>query len=261
MSPLPLPRLRQVALITRDPAPVESALDAVLGLALDHRYPGVDEFGLGAAWFPIGNEFLEVVTAATRGTSADRFVERRGEGGFAVMLECADLPAVRRRARGARLRVVGETESPGHGRRIQFHPKDTGGTFLELHELSGAGVTDPDGPWPYASDIWRAARRTEVVRGLVGAEIQCEDPDVTAYLWSTLLDLPMAAVPGGGTELTLRGGRLRFTRSLDGRGPGLGGIDVQVADREALVTAARKHGCARHDALLEIGGLRVYLVD
>jgi hypothetical protein len=261
MSPLPLPRLRQVAVITRDPEPVEAMLSDVLGLALDHRFPGVGQSGLGAAWFPIGNEFFEVVVAAEPGTTADRFVERRGAGGFIVMLEVADWPQVRRRVRSNRLRVVTEGDTPGHGHRLQLHPKDTGGTFLELHELVGAGITDNDSPWPYAGDDWRGARRTNRVSALVGAEIQCDDPDAVAYLWANLLDVPLSAAPGGGLELGLRGGRLRFTRNIDGRGPGLGGIDVRVADRDAVVTAGRAAGCARHDALLEIGGLRIYLVD
>jgi hypothetical protein len=250
-----------VAVITGDAGPTEDALASVLGLAVDHRDREVDDLGVTASWFPVGNEFLEVVVAAERDTVPDRFLGRRGEGGFAMMLECVDLPSVRRRARSARVRVVAEAEDLPRGRRMQFHPKDTGGTFLELHEQFGAGIGDDDGPWPYAGDAWRAARRTHAVRGIVGAEIQSEQPDEVAGIWSHLLDVPLTASPGGGAVLPLRGGHLRFTRALDGRGPGLAGIDVRVVDRDAVVGPARAQGCARDDSLLEIGGLRIYLVD
>lgn len=256
------PRLRQVAIITRRPEPVEDELRHVLGLALAYRYPSVDEFGLGTAYFPIGNEMFEVVVAAERGTVADRFIDRRGgQGGFIVMLECRDLPAFRHRAEVAGMRVVGEDDDPARGRHVQFHPKDTGGAFLELHEPFGPGVGDDDGPWPYGGDDWKSARRTRAVTGIVGAEIQSDDPGAVASTWSGLLQRPVYATEAGDSVMSLRGGRLRFARARDGRGEGLGAIDVRVADREHIVLAARARGCYRDEASLEIGGLRINLLD
>jgi hypothetical protein len=256
-----LPRLRQIAVITRQPEPVEDELRHVLGLALAYRYPGVDGFGLGTAYFPIGNEMFEVVVAAERGTVADRFIDRRGgQGGFIVMLECRDLSAYRQRAEAAGVRVVGEGDDPARGRHVQFHPKDTGGTFLELHEPFGPGAGEHDGPWPYGGDDWRSARRTRSVTGIVGAEIQSEDPGAVAARWSRLLDRPACTTEAGDIVMSLRGGHLRFARAQDGRGEGLGAIDVRVADREHVVSA-RARASYRDEAPLEIGGLRINLVD
>jgi hypothetical protein len=53
---------------------------------------------------------------------------------------------------------------------------------------------------------------------------------------------------------------LRFVEATDGRGEGLGGIDVKVEDRPAVLTAARVRGCYVSDDRVDIGGLRISLV-
>lgn len=247
------PRLRQVGVITRDNDAVEGDLVAIFGVSLASRYPGVDEFGLGTAFFPLGNEIFEVVLAVTPGTVAQRFIDRRGgDGGFIVMLECAELPRYRQRIEAAGLRVVVEGVTP-HARFVQIHPHDTAGTFLELREELGPGAGTVDGPWTYAGPEWRAARRTQRVRGIVGATVRATAPVEAATLWSRILGLDTID-----TTVHLRGAVLRFAQAEHPSEVGLWGIDVAVADRTAVMEAAERRG--RLDGgLITIGGLRICL--
>jgi hypothetical protein len=80
-------RLRQVALVARELDPVVAALERTLGLAVAFRDPGVAEFGLRNALFPVGDQFLEVVSPTQPGTTAGRLLERRGgDGGYMVIV-------------------------------------------------------------------------------------------------------------------------------------------------------------------------------
>ena len=55
-------RLRQVALVAADLAPVEAGIIEELGVELCYRDPDVEVFGLKNALFPIGDKLLEVVS-------------------------------------------------------------------------------------------------------------------------------------------------------------------------------------------------------
>ena len=94
--------IRQIAFVARDLEPVEAHLTAVLGVDVCFRDPGVGEFGLHNALWPIGHRFLEVVSPTQAGTSAGRFLDRRGgDGGYMVITQADSYEthaAVRQRA-------------------------------------------------------------------------------------------------------------------------------------------------------------------
>ena len=52
---------------------------------------------------------------------------------------------------------------------------------------------------------------------------------------------------------------IRFVEAKDGRGDGLGGIDVDCVDRDAVLAGAKQRGCGVNDEQVLLGGLRVYL--
>ena len=54
---------------------------------------------------------------------------------------------------------------------------------------------------------------------------------------------------------------VRFVEDTDGRGEGLGGIDLVCADRDAVLASAKQRNCYVSDDQLMIAGLRVYLRD
>lgn len=253
-------RLRQVAVVTREPGQVEDDLCAVLGLQIADRHQGVDEYGLGTAFFPLGDEFVEVVWSAKQGTAADRFIDRRGgPGGFIVMIQCSDLAEARARLDGLGCRIVDHGDSPA-GRYLQVHPGDTGGVYLQLVEPVDDDVERPDGNWLYGGPDWRQARSTVLASGLLAAELQASAPHDLARVWSEVLGRPASYTAAGGAVLWLDRGAIRFVQAADGRGTGLGGIDVATPNRDGVLRRARSRGQAEGDVLL-IGGLRICLRD
>jgi hypothetical protein len=253
------PRLRQVAVVTRTPAPVEALLKASIDVEPGYRYPDVDEWGLGTAFCPVGNEVFEVVFAAVRGTVADRFIDRRGgDTGFIVMIEVADLPSYRTRVDAAQVRVAHAGDDPEEGRYIELHPKDTGGTFLELNEPYGPRAGEPDGPWRYTRHFQPDAHQSALVSGIVGAEIACADVHDVAGRWASILGVPTVE-DGADAVIELRGGALRFTPVEDARGPGLTAATLRAHDPAPVMADAEARGLLTDDALV-VGGLRVDLV-
>jgi hypothetical protein len=53
---------------------------------------------------------------------------------------------------------------------------------------------------------------------------------------------------------------VRFVEAIDGRGEGLGGIDIATVDRKRVIAAAEARGCRVADDQVMICGTRFYLV-
>lgn len=215
-------RLRQVALVARDLDAAERSITAELGVELCFRDPGVAEFGLRNALFPIGEGLLEVVSPAQDGTTAGRLLERRGgDGGYMVLLQVDDLDEVRRRVEEHDVRIVFVAQAPGITG-LHLHPRDLGGAIVSLDQ------SDDWAEWPWAGPHWRDHIRTEVVTGIMAVEIQAEEPATMAERWSAVLGLSAANVDGDPT-ITLDEGAVRFVRAEDGRGEGVRGVDLAAA--------------------------------
>jgi len=251
-------RLRQIALVARQLAPVVDDLREVFGLEVAYRDPSVEAFGLENAVLPVGNQFLEVVAPIREGTAGGRYLERRGgDGGYMVILQCDDHGPRKRRAAELGIRKALEHDEPQY-RLLQLHPRDTGGSFLEIDQQIGG--EDANGPWQPAGRDWHAAVRTDVVRAVAVAEIQAADPRLLAKRWSEILELPIADEAGGAPSLRLENAAIRFVADRDGRGEGLGGVDVVATDPPRLLAAAERRGRRIADDLVLICGVRFRLL-
>ncbi|NKB98132.1 MAG: hypothetical protein GKR90_06510 [Pseudomonadales bacterium] len=248
-------RLRQIALVARELAPVEKDIIDVLGVAVCYRDPGVATYGLENALFPIGNQLLEVVAPVETETAGGRYLERRGgDGGYMVITQCNDHDPRRARVQELGVRLV--TDHDGREYRImQLHPKDTGGTFFEIDEQLGDNAHDEDGPWHPAGPNWQRAKQTERVVGIVGAEIQCDDPAEVARRWAEIAEIEL-----DGLTVQLENAELRFVSISDGRPEGLSAIDVATNDRQAIIAAAKGINAALSEHQIELCGLRINLV-
>ena len=251
-------RLKQICLVAADLDSVEEELKAILGLEVAYSDPGLSIFGLRNIMMPIGNSFLEVVTPVQEKTTAGRFLERRGgDGGYMVILQCGDIGEVTERARSLSIRIVWE-DSNEETAGIQLHPKDLPGALVDIRRNSGD--QSPTGPWSPAGPDWQRARRTDVIRSLVAVEIQCVDPNELASSWSEVTQRPVSRDAENNPEVQLDDGSIRFVEATDGRGTGLGGIDVEVVDRARLLVAAEARGCEVSDETVMICGTRIRLV-
>jgi hypothetical protein len=246
-------RLRQVALVARELDPVVADLRAVFGLGEPYADPGVGVFGLRNAVFPIGDTFLEVVSPVEEGTTAGRLLERRGgDGGYMAIFQTEHLAMHRARLTRLGVRIVWETTLEDAAT-IHLHPKDVGGAIVSLDTM------DPPESWRWAGPDWKSRVRTEVVREIVGAELQSGDPARLAARWAEVLD-KSASPAGDEYAIRLEGGSVRFVREEDGRGEGVSGVDLRATDRERALAAARARGLLLSGDEVGICGTRVRLV-
>jgi hypothetical protein len=101
--------------------------------------------------------------------------------------------------------------------------------------------------------------RTDVVGGISAAEIQSPDPGPLASRWADIAELDLVTDEAGNPTIELDNATLRFVEDDDGRGEGLGGIDVIANDRDAILAGARARNCYVSDDQVMVAGLRVRL--
>ena len=214
--------LRQVVLVAEDLDDAVDRLHAALGLDVAHADPAVAQFGLVNAVLPVGSQFLEVIAPTAADAPARRFLDRRGgPGGYQVVLQTDDRTPYRARAGELGIRIVLEFTEDDFTC-LQLHPADIGGALLEIDEQPGG----PDGPWHPAGDDWASAVRTETVVGITGVRVQSASPGEVAQRWSEVLGRPVV----DDASIELDNATIRFVVDTDGRGPGLSGVELAVAE-------------------------------
>lgn len=210
-------RIRQVALVARDLEPAVAQLCSLLGAEVCHRDPGVEQFGLRNALLAIGDTYLEVVSPARSGTSAERLLARRGgDGGYMVLLQTADLAADRARFEALGVRVVWESAFPDMAA-VHLHPRDVGGAIVSFDQPT------PPESWRWAGD-GAEGKRAERALAIVGAELQATEPAALSARWAQVLGLRGQQTAEGVHAIDLVGGQLRFVPDTDARGEGLSTI-------------------------------------
>jgi hypothetical protein len=251
-------RLRQICLVADALEPAIADLAAVLALAVCHRDSNVARYGLVNALLPLGQSFLEVVAPTRPGTAAGRYLERRrGDGGYMVILDCDDIERRRRHLAAIGVRIANALSYETYTG-LQLHPGDTGGAMLEINHTSGGARLD--GPYHPAGPHWQDFIRTGTARALLAAELQSADPWALARRWGAVLERAVTQGPAGAPEIALDLGRLRFVAATDGRGEGLGGLDIAVADPARILAEARRRSCPVAGDRVTVCGMRLLLV-
>lgn len=218
-------RLRQVALVAHDLNAVVDDLCESLGLSVCFNDPGVGEFGLVNALMVVGDQFIEVVSPNTEGTTAGRLLERRGgDGGYMVLFEVNDLDGRIDHAERRGVRIVWRGDFDDiRGRHL--HPRDIGGAIVSLDEAI------PRGAWRWGGPNWAAHEQTSVASAIAGISISADQPDEMRRRW---------------TEIRIDQS-VRFTLAGP-RGEGLDEVDLVASDR------------TRVGETFDIGGVRWTLV-
>ena len=176
------PRLRQVALVAHDCGQVSDELRAAFGWGEPFHDPGVGRFGLTNAVFAAGDTFVEVVAPVQAGTTAGRYLERRGgDGGYMAIFQVPDLAAARARLPGLGVRVVWTADLPDIAG-THLHPKDVPGAIVSLD------WAEPAGSWRWAGPAW-TGRVPEHPGGggVTGVTIEVADPAAAAARWAAVL--------------------------------------------------------------------------
>jgi hypothetical protein len=252
-------RLRQIALVANKLAPIADDMKQVFGLEVGFRDPGVKVFGLENALFPVGNQFIEVVSPIKEDTAGGRYLDRRkGDGGYMVICQCDEHGPRKKRVEELKIRKVAESDSHEYSV-MQLHPRDTGGSFLEIDFQKGG--EDINGPWEPAGKDFHKAIRTDVIRAIAAAEIQSPDAKDLAERWSNIIEIPVKPDNAGNPSLKLENATIRFVKDNDGRGEGLGGLDLVATNKAKALEAAKRLGKLGPDGTIQVCGMRMKLVD
>jgi hypothetical protein len=213
--------LRQVALVARDCDEVASELRQAFGWAEPFHDQGVGQFGLTNAVFAVGDTFLEVVAPAQPGTTAGRYLDRRGgDGGYMAIFQVPDLAAARRRIADLGVRVVWTSDLP-----------DIAGTHLHPRDIPGAIVSvdwaAPPQSWRWAGPEWTGQAPAHDPGGVTGLTVEVADPAAAAQRWADVLGL--SAVSSGSStavEVPAAGQLLRFSTARPGHGEGITAVTI-----------------------------------
>lgn len=216
------PRLRQVALVAADGERVAAELEAAFGWPDPFHDPGVGAFGLANSVFAVGDTFVEVVSPVRDGTTAGRYLERRGgDSGYMAIFQVPDLDVARRRLDGLGIRVVWRADHDDIAG-THLHPKDVPGAIVSLD------WADPPGSWRWAGPAWTGTVPPHPAGGIRSVTVEVDDPAGAADRWAAVLDLPAA---GEGVAsvvpLAAAGQRVRFVPA--GRAGSQGITEVVVA--------------------------------
>ena len=123
-------------------ADIEAAIAVyrdVLAMPLVHREV-IDEQGVDAALFDVGESHIELIAPLGPETSVARFLERRGTGLHHVAYRVANIDQTLSALSQAGVRLIDERPRIGiRGSRVAFvHPSSTGGVLTEIVEPAGS---------------------------------------------------------------------------------------------------------------------------
>lgn len=277
-------RLRQVALVARDLAKARDELTTILGVPVIYEDPAVGQWGLENFLVPIGGDIIEVVSPTRSGTTAGRLLDKRGDGGYMIIMQTIDAESRRKSIEAAgKVRVIfGHPFSHSYpswkgvkdeGFCIQYHPKGIkGGMMPELDshtpcEMNSEPLADRFSPWHacgaeydrYVQDMKRTAHLH-----LIGCNLHLgggeTDSAGAGKQWSENFGIPVTR-----DELAFSNARIGFSCGQDDRPEGLADITIavdQVDQMNVILDRARAAGKTVHKPgdWFEMVGVRWNLV-
>ena len=252
-------QLRQICLVASQLDSTLDDLTNVFGINTCYVDPGVGVFGLENTLMPVGRNFLEVVVPVQEGTAGGRYIDRRGgDGGYMVICQIdakEEQQAIRQRALDNGIRIAHEHDGKVF-HLCQIHPGDMIASFFEVDWDT---KSDFNGYWePVGGTGWEDKVKQDVTDNYLGVELQSDDPVALAERWGMVAGLPVER-DGEVLKMRLNNATIRFVEATDGRGPGLGGLDLAVTDRNHILSAAKDRGCYVSDDQVDVCGVRFYL--
>lgn len=244
-------RIRQIVFAAAELQPSAARLRALLDMDAPYRDPGVAEFGLDNAVFVFGDQFVEIVAPVRAGTTAGRLLQRRGDGGYMLILQTDDFERELARCERLGVRRVWAKDLDDI-RAMHLHPKDVGGTIVSIDQ------PQPAAAWRWGGPDWKLQDGRAAQQRVVGVGVGATDPPAMARRWAAVLGLPAPAAHGAAQRLPLDGGWIDF-EPADARGEGIAGYTLAVADRDAVLRRAHELGLDVAGHGVTLSGTRVDL--
>jgi hypothetical protein len=244
-------RIRQIVFAARELQPHAERLASLLALDPPFADPGVAEFGLHNAVFVFGDQFIEIVSPMAGGTTAGRLLDKRGDGGYMLIVQTDAFDRDRARLDALGVRRVWEKDLPDI-RAMHLHPKDVGGAIVSIDQPL------PPESWRWGGPRWRVQPGRAGERRIVGVTLGADDPAAMARRWAQLLGLPGPMADGAAQRLVLDGGWVDFEPAPP-RGEGITGFTLAVADRDAVCARARAAGLPLHGKGFDLMGTGIEL--
>jgi hypothetical protein len=245
--------IRQIVFAARELEANSATLAQLLALDPPFADPGVAEFGLRNAVYAFGDQFIEIVSPTRDGTTAGRLIERRGDGGYMLILQTDDFDSERARLDGLGVRRVWAKDLPDI-RAMHLHPKDIGGTIVSIDQPV------PPESWRWGGPQWRVQAGAAGAQRIVGVSVAAQDPKKMAARWAEVLGLAPPQPQGQAWRVALDGGAVDFV-AAEARGEGIVGYALAVADRGAVLERSHKLGLPCAGASVDLLGTRVELRD
>lgn len=254
-------RLRQIAFVASELAPVVDDLTAVLGVSVCFNDPGVGHFGLHNALMPVNGTLLEVVAPVRDGTTAGRYLERRrGDGGYMLLFQVDDAADWRRRLEAKGVRTVWQSDA-ADAVANHFHPQDIPGAIVSIDTMLPVADWHQElADWKWAGPSWREHVCTTRTREFTAVEIQCDEPKALVARWADLFERPSEVDAAGRCVIYFDNMAVRFVVAKDGRGVGIGAVDLLPQDRGAILRAADARGLRTGAAEVTLCGVRFNLI-
>ncbi|KAF2275324.1 uncharacterized protein EI97DRAFT_400161 [Westerdykella ornata] len=235
-------RLRQIALVVKDLEKARQQLTYVLGTEVVFEDPAVGQWGLRNILVPLGGDFIEVVAPIQENTTAGRLLDKRGEGGYMIIMQTEDARKRREYIESKNLAKVIWSYDHGDSVCVQYHPKGIkGGIMPELD----SHTPSPENPTPLKSRFspWHACgsdhnayysgmKRSSHL-SLEGCVLRLAPGDLgheaAARQWEEIFGVGRSR-----DLLAFTNARLGFARGQEGMSEGLVSITVGVNGRDKL---------------------------
>ncbi|KAF2743614.1 hypothetical protein M011DRAFT_521473 [Sporormia fimetaria CBS 119925] len=265
-------RLRQIALVVRDFSKARQQLTHVLGTEVMFEDPAVAQWGIKNFLVPLGGDVIEVVTPVQENTTSGRLLDKRGEGGYMIIMQTEDARKRREYIESKGLSKVIFSVEHGDVACIQYHPKGIPGGMMP--ELDSHTPT-PENPTPLTTRFspWHACGSDRKVYypgmkrsahlSLEGCVLRLA-PGQTSHEDAARRWEEIFGVARSRDLLAFTNARMGFCRGEEGLPEGLVSITVGVNGKEkfeGIWKRAEEMGVARGGrGWIEMCGVRWYLM-
>ncbi|RMZ68323.1 hypothetical protein GMOD_00009931 [Pyrenophora seminiperda CCB06] len=254
MSLAPAPtRLRQIALVAKDLEDTKQLLTHVLGVGVIFEDEAVEQWGLKNFLVPLGGDMIEVVSPIRDGTTAGRLLEKRGEGGYMIIMQTEDAKKRRKYIEQKKLAKVIFEHEFDESVCIQYHPKGIKGGIMPELDSHAPGPNNPTplqtrfSPWHACGtqvDSYMPRMKQAGHLNLEGCLLRLQPGDVgheaASRQWEEIFGVGRSR-----NLLAFTNARLGFIRGAQGLPEGLVSVTIGVRGKgnlDAILARARNAG-------------------